>query len=192
MGRGARLSLLGLYSFDNSIFDNFVIPNGMNKDMLLQNLLMECSELEILYPDSDFMKNAIGQWSLKELDKWIRMFELLSSNTNPLNDIDIVETTNHDFTKNETGTDMTTSESLNKVNGWNDGLVDRNKVNDTTTRNPNLTNTDSGEKVKTIKGLSSKYLKQDVIFKELELRNLYNIDDIIIDDFKTRFCLLIY
>lgn len=191
MARGSRISILGLYTADNTIFDNFKIPSSINKEMLVNNILMECAEFEILYTNPDFMKNAIEQWSKKEIFKWNQINDALKT-INPLNDIDIVETINHDYIKNESGSDKTQSESINQINGWNDGLVDRNKINDINERTPNLTNTDKGERIKTIKGLSSKYLKQDIIFKELELRNLYNIDDIIIDDFKNRFCLLIY
>ena len=192
MARGSRISLLGLYTWDNTIFDNFMIPSSVDKDVLVNNLLMECAELEVLYADSDFMKNAIEQWSKKEIDNWNRIEELFKYNESPLSDIDITETIIHDNVKNESGTDKTTSESLNQVNGWNDGLVDRNKINDINERTPNLTNTDKGERIKTIKGLSSKYLKQDVILKELEFRKLYDIYEVIIDEFKSRFCLLIY
>lgn len=191
MARGSRLSLLGLYTYDSTLFDNFNLPSTINKSMFINNLLMECAEFEILYPDSTFMKSAIEQWSLNELDKWNKISELLQSDT-PLQDINIEEITHHDFTKNETGVDKTVGNSLNKVNGWNDGLVDRNEIQDSNTRTPNLTNTDVGDTIKNIKGLSSKYLKQDIMLKELELRKLYALDDIIIDDFKTRFCLLIY
>lgn len=192
MARGSRISLLGLYTWDNTIFDNFMIPSSVDKDVLVNNLLMECSELEVLYPDSDFMKNAIEQWSKKEIDNWNRIEELFKYNESPLSDIDITETIIHDNVKNESGTDKTTSESLNQVNGWNDGLVDRNKINDTNERTPNLTNTDKGTQTKTIKGLSSKFLKQDVMIKELQFRKLYDIYEVIIDEFKSRFCLLIY
>lgn len=215
MARGSRISILGLYTWDDTLFEKFVIPSSIDKNVLVQNLLMECAEFEILYPNPKFMKDAIEQWSMKELDKWNKMNEILSS-SNPLNDVNLTEITTHDFEKHETGTDTkketgtdtnvfhSESESTNQVNGWNDGLSDRNKVSDeedstntrtpnlTNTRTPNLTNTDSGEKIKKISGLSGKYLKQDVILKEMKIRNLFNIDDIIIDDFKNRFCLLIY
>lgn len=191
MARGSIISLLGLYAWDSTIFDNFHIPESVDRDVLIKNLLMECAELEILYPNPDFMKDAIEQWSLKEIDKWNKFEYLLKSET-PLNDIDITETTIHDNIKNETGTDTTESESINQVNAWNDELSDRNKINDSNVRTPNLTNTDKGTTIKTMKGLSSKFLKQDIILKDLQLHNDYQIDDIIIDDFKTRFCLLIY
>ena len=192
MARGSRISLLGLYTWDNTIFDNFMIPSSVDKDVLVNNLLMECAELEVLYADSDFMKNAIEQWSKKEIDNWNRIEELFKYNESPLSDIDITETITHDNVKNESGTDKTTSKSLNQVSGWNDGLVDRNKINDENERTPNLTNTDIGTQTKTIKGLSSKFLKQDVMIKELEFRKLYDIYEVIIDEFKSRFCLLIY
>lgn len=192
MARGSRISLLGLYTWDNTIFENFMIPSSIDKNVLVNNLLMECAELEVLYADSDFMKNAIEQWSKKEIDNWNRIEELFKYNESPLNDIDITETTTHDYVKNESGSDKTISQSINQVNGWNDGLVDRNKIDDSNERTPNLTNTDKGTQTKTIKGLSSKYLKQDVMIKELQFRKLYDIYDVIIDEFKSRFCLLIY
>ena len=80
MARGSRISLLGLYTWDNTIFDNFMIPSSVDRDVLINNLLMECSELEVLYTDSDFMKNAIEQWSKKEIDNWNRIEELFKYN----------------------------------------------------------------------------------------------------------------
>lgn len=191
MARGSRISILGLYSYDNTIFDNMIIPDSVDRSVLINNLLMECSEFECIYPDSDFMKSAIGQWSEKEIETWNILDDMLSQ-TAPLTDINVTETEHHDYLKKETGSDKTEGESVSQVNGWNDGMVDRNKTNDSNTRTPNLNNSDVGDRVKTIKGLSSKYLVQDMIRKEIELRNDFSIDDIIIDAFKNRFCLLIY
>ncbi len=191
MARGSKISVLGLYSYDKTLFDEMVIPESVDRSVLINNLLMECAEFECLYPDSDFMKSAIGQWSLKEVETWKILNEMLSQ-ANPLDDINVTETEHHDYMKKETGSDKTEGESTSQVNGWNDGMVDRNKTTDSNTRTPNLNNSDVGDRVKTIKGLSSKYLKQDLIRKEIELRTDFDIDDIIIDEFKNRFCLLIY
>lgn len=191
MARGSRISVLGLYTYDNTLFDEMVIPDSVDRSVLINNILMECAELECLYPDPDFMKSAIGQWSLKEIDTWNIIDDVLSQK-NPLDDISVTETEHHDYMKQETGTDQTKGESISQVNGWNDGMVDRNKTNDSNIRTPNLNNSDVGDRVKTIKGLSSKYLKQDLVRKEIELRTDFSMDDVIIDAFKNRFCLLIY
>lgn len=192
MARGSRISLLGLYTWDKTIFDNFKLPASVNKNVLINNLLMECAEFEILYPDSNFIKNAIEQWSNKEIDNWNYIEELFKYDKSPFSDINITETTTHDTVKKESGIDKTVSQSTNQVSGWNDGLVNRNKIDDRNERTPDLTNTDKGTSTKTIKGSSDKYLKQDVLIKELNLRQIYDLYDLIIDGFKNRFCLLIY
>lgn len=191
MARGSIISVLGLYIYDKTLFDEMVIPESVDRSVLINNILMECAELECLYPDAEFMKSAIGQWSLKEIESWNIIDDVLSQK-NPLHDINVTETEHHNYLKKETGSDKTEGESVSQVNGWNDGLVDRNKTNDTNTRTPNLNNSDVGDRTKTITGLSSKYLKQDLIRKEIELRTDFSIDDVIIDAFKNRFCLLIY
>ena len=57
----ATLSILGLYNYDNSIFDDMQLPTALTgrKDEIKEDILLECAEFEILYPDSDFMKFAI-------------------------------------------------------------------------------------------------------------------------------------
>ena len=57
----AKLSILGLYNQDNSIFDDMAVPDSeaFDKDTLIDSILMNLAELELLYPDYDFMKYAI-------------------------------------------------------------------------------------------------------------------------------------
>ena len=73
----ANLSILGLYTWDSTIFDNMVLPAEIDKDILVDNILMDYAELEVLYPDSDFMKNAIEKWSKARLHTWSKMANVL-------------------------------------------------------------------------------------------------------------------
>ena len=59
------LSVMGLYNYDDSIFDDMVLPTSdhIDKDTLVQNILVECSELEILYTDPTFFKKILEIWS---------------------------------------------------------------------------------------------------------------------------------
>ena len=41
----ATLSLLGLYQYDNTIFNELVLPEGMDKQVYINNLLMETAEM---------------------------------------------------------------------------------------------------------------------------------------------------
>ena len=66
----AKWTLLGMYNYDNTIFNEMILPAGIDGDLLKQSLLIEKGEFEVLFPDPVFMKNAIKIWS----SKWFRTF----------------------------------------------------------------------------------------------------------------------
>ena len=77
MSRGANLSIMGLYNNDNTIFDLMAFPDGFTdtqKQTTIDNILIDCAELEILYPNPTVMKNIIGVWSKKEKPYWDRVY----------------------------------------------------------------------------------------------------------------------
>ena len=79
----STLSLLGLYTWDNTIFDNMALPDEIDAGILIDNLLMEAAELEVLYADPDVMKAAIEVWSQRRLHTWERMETVLYENYDP-------------------------------------------------------------------------------------------------------------
>jgi hypothetical protein len=83
----ALLSILTLYNHDNSIFENFQIPQQIDKETTVNNLLMELAELEIIYTNPDMMKFAIGAWSKKELPIWQKLANTLNLDYNPLENL---------------------------------------------------------------------------------------------------------
>ena len=66
----AKWTLMGMYNYDNTIFNEMVLPTGIDADLFKQSLLIEKGEFEVLFPNPDFMKNAIKIWS----SKWFRTF----------------------------------------------------------------------------------------------------------------------
>ena len=77
MSRGATLSIMGLYNHDDTVFDLMHFPEGFTDDdktAVKDNILIECAELECLYPNPTVMKNVIGIWSYKELPYWQRVY----------------------------------------------------------------------------------------------------------------------
>ena len=67
----AKMTLIGMYNYDNSIFDGMILPTGIDADLFKQSLLMEKGEFEVLYSNPNFMKHAIQVWS----SKWFRTFK---------------------------------------------------------------------------------------------------------------------
>ena len=112
MSRGALLSVLGLYNHDDSIFDLMVYPDGFTeeqKQITRDNILVECAELEFLYPAPLMAKSLIGIWSKKEKPYWNRVYAASQAEYNPI----------ENYRRNETetiGEEKTEEHSGNDVN----------------------------------------------------------------------------
>ena len=87
MSRGANLSIMGLYNNDNSIFDLMAFPDNFTdeqKQTTIENILIDCAELEVLYPNPTVMKNIIAIWSRKEKPYWNRVYQASQAEYNPI------------------------------------------------------------------------------------------------------------
>ena len=115
MGRAVNLSPLGLYNWDQTVFDLMQIPSALNKDVLIQNLLAETAELEVLYPNPIVFKNLLGVWSNKQLDIWNRLYATTQYEYNPIENYNRYETGSDTGagTTTHSGTDTTTDTTTN-------------------------------------------------------------------------------
>ena len=102
MGRAVNLSPLGLYNWDQTVFDLMQIPSALNRDTLIDNLLAETAELEVLYPNPVVFKNLVGVWSAKQIDIWNRLYATTQYEYNP------IENYNRYETGSDSGTGRTT------------------------------------------------------------------------------------
>ena len=66
----AKITLIGLNNYDDDLFKNLLLPDGIDKNLFVDTLLLKSGEFEVLYPDPSFMERAIGVWS----NKWYRTF----------------------------------------------------------------------------------------------------------------------
>ena len=58
----AKITLLGFYDWDNTLFDSIELTPLINKDTLINNILLECGEFEVLYGNPIFYKNAVNHF----------------------------------------------------------------------------------------------------------------------------------
>lgn len=87
----AKITLIGMYNFDQTLFDNLTLPTGIEKSTLVDNILIRSGEFEVLYPDMDYLKFAIGAWSRKwrpTFDRWQKALEI---EYKPLENYDRIE-----------------------------------------------------------------------------------------------------
>lgn len=210
------MSILGLYNYDNTILDGIVVPSGMAQSIVKNNILLELSELEIVYTNPDFLKMAIAEWSKKELRIWEKLWSTEHLEYNPIwnlnrtEEYDNLET--RDLNVNNTSTRDLNNTSVNSGGdtvheytfGYNeDGakesgrnlseLASRNVVDDTGTVVNNVDDTGTVHHVNTatMQGSIGVITSQTMIAQEREI-DKFNTLDYIISSFKKRFCILVY
>lgn len=195
----AWLSILGLYNYDNSIFNLFVVPDGMDKELIINNILLECAEMEIIYPEPDIMKNAIGLWSNKQLESWERMYKAMQLEYDPIYNYDRFEEW---LDSNTATTHSNTNSNLNRkgstkhqVNAFNSGITDSNidSIDNTDTDNTNTNSNNSaiGAHSGHLYGNIGVTTSQQMLQSEIDISK-FIVQDYIIEQFKDRFCLLVY
>lgn len=87
------LSIMTMFQYDPTLFEDLVLPDGVDEDLVTDQILMDLGELELLYNDPSFMKFAIGRWSAKELEKWENQFATTKLDYNPIENYNRTEDT---------------------------------------------------------------------------------------------------
>ena len=124
-----RLTLIGFYDWDSTLFDKLTLPEGYDKATFINSLLLEHGEKCVLYANPDFYKDAIGIWSAKWSLELSRIYEALTAEYNPIWNYDRNEEwEDHRGTKYESSTN-----AGHKATDSPDFTVDNETKKDTTT-----------------------------------------------------------
>ena len=177
----STMSLLGLYNWDSTILDGLVVPDGVDRNAVINNLLRECAELEILYPQTDAMKFFVSEWAKERLPVWNRLESTLHYEYDPISNYDRRE----EWTDESSGKSEGTSE--NQTAGYNSAGADVPESRNTASSSASGKNKRIGRAYGNI-GVTT---TQQMIEEERRVSE-FDIDHIIINEFKKTFCLLIY
>lgn len=184
----ATLSLLGLYSYRPDIFDNLQLPQALERDDFIELLLFETTELELLTPDPDVIKQLLGNWSRIRVGQWSKMVDTETVDYNPI----------HNYDRQEKWTDVGTGNVKNSgsnttdlsVAGYNEADLAERERSVQTVGTGSDTTTESRHSAR-ISGNIGVTTTQQMLESERESRK-YSATFEIIGEFKERFCLLIY
>lgn len=195
-------SIMGMYEYDPSVFDGLDAPSYENpdtheitvvdKNKLIQNICLQCAELELVYPAFDTMKLAIGVWSASEYRIWQKLYATTMVEYNPIWNVDAnVEHTNRlAGSDNRTITPNTTDE--HSVTGFNTATwqsAEKDVKSGTVTDNATDDHTTTFKERRTGNiGVTS---TQSMLQQERELAE-FSIINYITMSFKRRFCLMVY
>lgn len=168
------ISVLGLYNYNNSLFDKLEVPKQIEKQNVVDSIILECAELPVIYTNWDILQGAIGLLSKRRLHAWERMATALFEEYNPLHNFDRYE----DSSDNSNGS----ATSINTVNGYNgDAEHDRQK---TEGKNSNEHNAH-------LYGNIGVTTSAQMLEGELAIRK-QDLISIIVREFKENFCIMVY
>lgn len=119
----ARLTILGLYNYDDTLFVNLQVPETLDKQDVIDNILLRCGEMPVLYPNVSMCKTMIGLWSRKWYHGIERMIGALNDDYNPLHNFDRHE----EYTDNDKKSESNTKTSKLEESHDND-LTDTTKT----------------------------------------------------------------
>lgn len=201
----AILSIMALYDYDNTIFDSMYTPVGVNKQTLINDIMLETAELECVYPTPVFLKTAIGLWSSVQAMTWDRVYRASQEEYNPIENYDRNETETVTGAESHSGTDTTTisgtgsgsdstsvagfdsstmvprdSTTFSNTNSGSEAMAHGERIDDTHTRTSR------------IHGNIGVTTSQQMLEQEMQIAGKLNIYNYIVNEFKQRFCIAVY
>ena len=213
----ARITLWGFYQYDKTLFDNIVLPEGIDKDNLVSDIMRNSGDLYPYHQVPEYLKKNITFWFSRRLFDFERMYEALRVEYSPIENYDRKENTTRNYENSGTDKESTTlgstttstnigsNDNENKVSAYNESDYS-NREKDIQSYNSTLTNTGSGtDTTQTEYGLKRKEVEdirvhgnigvttsQQMIESEMELRAKYDIYKIISREFEREFLVQVY
>ena len=206
------LDINGLYIWDNTIFDDLIIPETVNKSKLIDMIIFDCRELSITVSSPSIMKRAINLWCEKNIYYWNKLEETMNYEYNPIenyNRVDDIEinTTNKNTNK-QTGTrkfkrsGKDTTEDTLTVAAFNESTLqprEKHTIENTPdtldTETPDLTTDDDGKSTQKTKlhmsGNIGTMSTQTMIEQERRISDI-SLYKVIVNSFKNEFCIMKY
>lgn len=87
----AKITLIGMSNYDPDLFKDAFFPEGIDKDLVINALLMQGGEFEVLYPNPDFMKRSITVWCSKWYRTFAEWYKGTQASWNPIYNYDRME-----------------------------------------------------------------------------------------------------
>lgn len=90
-----KMTTIGMYNYgqmkSDDLFEHLVLPEGMDREVVINQILITTGELPIAYPDYEFFKDQIRVWSKSKQPIFEKMIWLMNQEFNPLHNYDRME-----------------------------------------------------------------------------------------------------
>lgn len=212
-----RLTLIGLYNYDPTIYDALTFPDGIDHETAVNSIILRAGEMGCIYSNPEFLRFAMRNWSAKNREPLQRILRALTEDYNPIHNYDRYEESKDSATDNFT--------EAREINGTQSGTTDASdsktaeetvSADNASEYQPDRKTEENGTSTATTSGSNNS--KDDVthsgqsgnehsahlygnigvttsaqmIAGEMDIRKDYRIYDIIADMFVSEFCEMTY
>lgn len=192
-----RMTLYGMYQYDPTLFDGVTLPEGMDKTLMINQIIRQSGDLFPYYQVPPQVKSAITEWFTRRKDNFAKLWQGFTAEYNPIENYDrqedSTETPNITHTLSNSGQDASTNEA--DVQGYNGtDYVPNSRTKSSGTSSTNGTDTESGTRTYTsrIHGNIGVTTSAQMLAGELALRRSLDIYALIAAEFETDNLIQVY
>lgn len=192
-----RMTLYGMYQYDPTLFDGVVLPDGMDKTLMVNQIIRQSGDLFPYYQVPPEVKSAITEWFTRRKDNFAKLWQGFTAEYNPIENYDrqedSTETPNITHTLSNSGEDASTNEA--DVQGYNGtDYVPNSRTKSSGTSSTNGTDTESGTRTYTsrIHGNIGVTTSAQMLEGELNLRRSLDIYALIAEEFENDNLIQVY
>lgn len=125
----SKLTIAGFHNYsDGTLWDNLSLPEGISKESFINEVLRQASEFPLLYPDLDFMKFQIGEFSKKWYHNFERWYAAYTAQYEALYNVDVKTTFNDDAKDTDNDLKHFDMKRFGKSEGHNNSHDERGKA----------------------------------------------------------------
>lgn len=192
-----RMTLYGMYQYDPTLFDGVILPEGMDKTLMVNQIIRQSGDLFPYYQVPPEVKSAITEWFTRRKDNFAKLWQGFTAEYNPIENYDrqedSTETPNITHTLSNSGQDASTNEA--DVQGYNGtDYVPNSRTKSSGTSSTNGTDTESGTRTYTsrIHGNIGVTTSAQMLEGELNLRRSLDIYALIAEEFENDNLIQVY
>lgn len=193
----SKLTIAGLNEFtEGHIWDEMELPEGYDRDIVITEIIRQCSEFSVIYTEPLFLAHMIGSWSKKWYHNFERWLKAYNFEYNALYNLEVEATYTENGSSNldqqggvnSSGTDIESKAAY-------DSEAFKNTIKDEHSNHVNTSSYTNGttENVKTEKrfGNQGTTMSQTMLEAEYDIWKT-NIYQMVAEVFATEMCICIY
>lgn len=192
-----RMTLYGMYKYDPTLFDGVILPDGMDKTIMVNQIIRQSGDLFPYYQVPPEVKTAITEWFTRRKDNFAKLWQGFTAEYNPIENYDrhedSTETPDITHTLTNSGKDSSTNEA--DVQGYNaTDYTPNSRTISSGTSSTNGTDKESGTRTFTshIHGNIGVTTSAQMLEGELALRRSLDIYSLIAEEFETDNLIQVY